>query len=168
MVISQNKVVLCHYTLRESDATGDLIESTEGGEPLGYIHGIGMMIPLFEENLQGKTTGDHFAFGIAAGDAYGEYDAEAVTEIPKFAFNLEGINPDDVFVEGEMLPLQDENGNAMQGIIAEVKADSVVVDFNHPMAGVDLYFTGVIANVRDAHPEELSHGHVHGEGGHHH
>ena len=120
MVIENNKVVLCHYTLREGEAAGQLIESTEGGEPLGYIHGVGMMIPLFEQNLAGKNAGDEFAFGIAAADAYGEYDEEAVTEILKAAFNLEGVNPDDIFIEGEMLPLQDENGNPMQGIIMEV------------------------------------------------
>ena len=96
MIVENNKVVLCHYTLREGDAAGQLIESTEGGEPLGYIHGVGMMIPLFEHNLSGKKAGDEFAFGIAAEDAYGEYDDEALTEIPKTAFNLEGVNPDDV------------------------------------------------------------------------
>ena len=168
MVIEQNKVVLCHYTLRESTAGGQLIESTEGSEPLGYIHGIGMMIPLFEQNLEGKAAGDSFEFGIPAADGYGEYDAESVAEIPKAAFNLGEMNPDDVFVEGEMLPLQDENGNMMQGIIAEVKGDTVIVDFNHPMAGVDLYFIGQVAGVRDATAEEIEHGHVHGEGGHNH
>ena len=168
MAIEQNKVVLCHYTLREATANGQLIESTEGSEPLGYIHGIGMMIPLFEQNLEGKNAGDSFEFGIPAADAYGEYDDEAIAEIPKAAFNLGEMNPDDVFVEGEVLPLQDENGNMMQGIIAAVQPDTVVVNFNHPMAGVDLYFIGEVAGVRDATAEEIAHGHVHGEGGHHH
>ena len=168
MVIENNKVVLCHYTLREGDAAGQLIESTEGGEPLGYIHGVGMMIPLFEQNLMGKKAGDEFAFGIVATDAYGEYDDEALAEIPKEAFNLEGVNPDDVFVEGEVLPLQDENGQAMQGIIVEVAETTVKIDFNHPMAGVNLYFTGHVDTVRDATAEELEHGHVHGAGEHNH
>ena len=168
MVIEQNKVVLCHYTLREGTASGQLIESTEGGEPLGYIHGIGSMIPMFEENLTGKKIGDTFEFGIPASDAYGEYDDESVAEIPKAAFNLGEMNPDDVFVEGEVLPLQDENGNMMQGIVTEVKDATIIVDFNHPMAGVDLYFIGEVAGVRDATAEEMAHQHVHGEGGHHH
>ncbi len=168
MIIEKNKVVLCHYTLREGDAAGQLIESTEGGEPLGYIHGIGMMIPLFEQNLEGKEAGVEFAFGIPAAQAYGEYDDEALTEIPKAAFNLGDTNPDDVFVEGEVLPLQDENGNAMQGIIVEVTPTTVKIDFNHPMAGVDLYFTGHVDIVREASPEEMTHGHVHGAGGHNH
>jgi FKBP-type peptidyl-prolyl cis-trans isomerase SlyD len=168
MIVDNKKVVLCHYTLREGTIMGDLIESTEGGEPLGYIHGVGMMIPLFEQNLQGKTAGEEFAFGIKAADAYGEYDEEAVAEIPKAAFNLEGQNPDDIFIEGEMLPLQDERGNPMQGIITRVQSQTITIDFNHPMAGVDLFFTGHIESVREATPSELSHGHVHGVGGHHH
>jgi FKBP-type peptidyl-prolyl cis-trans isomerase SlyD len=168
MTIEEKKVVHCHYTLRESTQDGQLIESTEGTEPLGYIHGIGMMIPKFETELEGKKAGDTFAFGISAGDAYGEYDDQALSEIPKSAFNLEGMNPDDIFVEGEMLPLQDENGNLMQGIIAEVHAESIIVDFNHPMAGIDLHFTGVVDSVRVATTEELEHGHIHGPDGHHH
>lgn len=168
MNIGNNTVVLCHYTLREGTASGQLIESTEGGEPLGYIHGIGMMIPLFEKNLEGKQAGDEFAFGIPAAEAYGEYDEEAISEIPKEAFNLGDMNPDDIFVEGEVLPLQDENGNAMQGLIAEVTPTTVKIDFNHPMAGVNLYFTGHVDSVRNATAEELAHGHVHGVGGHNH
>jgi FKBP-type peptidyl-prolyl cis-trans isomerase SlyD len=168
MIVDNKKVVLCHYTLRQGTIMGDLIESTEGAEPLGYIHGIGMMIPLFEQNLQGKAAGEEFAFGIRAADAYGEYDEEALAEIPKAAFNLEGANADDIFVEGEMLPLQDENGRPMQGIITKVTSQTVTIDFNHPMAGIDLFFTGQIESVRDATPEELSHGHVHGVGGHKH
>ena len=165
MIIANNTVVLCHYTLREGTETGQLIESTEGGEPLGYIHGIGMMIPLFEANLDGKQAGDEFSFGIKAADAYGEYNEDDVAEIPKAAFNLEGIQADDVFVEGEILPLEDEHGNQMQGIIMEVTPETVVVNFNHPMAGTDLYFTGHVQGVREATQIEIAHGHVHGEGG---
>ncbi len=165
MIIANKTVVLCHYTLREGTETGQLIESTEGGEPLGYIHGIGMMIPLFETNLEGKQAGDAFSFGIKAADAYGEYNEEDVAEIPKAAFNLEGITAEEVFVKGEILPLEDENGNQMQGIIMEVTDETVVVNFNHPMAGTDLYFTGHVQGVRAATDIEIAHGHVHGEGG---
>jgi FKBP-type peptidyl-prolyl cis-trans isomerase SlyD len=165
MIIANNTVVLCHYTLREGSETGPLIESTEGGEPLGYIHGIGMMIPLFETNLAGKQAGDAFSFGIKAADAYGEYNENAAEEIPKAAFNLEGVVADDVFVEGQVLPLEDQDGNQMQGIITQVSAETIVVDFNHPMAGVDLHFVGHVQGVRAATQLEITHGHVHGEGG---
>ena len=168
MIIGKNSVVLCHYTLREADAKGDIIESTQGGEPLGYIQGVGMMIPEFEKNLSGKMAGDKFAFGIKAENAYGQYDDQAISEIPKAAFNLGDEDPNDIFVEGEMLPLEDENGNPMHGIITKVSPETVTIDFNHPMAGIDLFFSGHIDGVRAATQQELEHGHVHGTGGHHH
>jgi FKBP-type peptidyl-prolyl cis-trans isomerase SlyD len=168
MKVSNDKVVLAHYTLREGDENGPLIESTEGAEPLGYIHGIGMMIPDFETNLEGMSAGDNFAFGIKASNAYGEYDDTALAEIPKNLFNLGEINPEDVFIEGEVLPLQDDEGNHMNGTIVEVMKDTVKLDFNHPMAGIDLYFIGKVDSVRDASKEEIEHGHVHGTGGHKH
>ncbi len=167
MTIGNKTVVSCHYTLRDENEKGEIIESTEGAEPLEYIQGIDMMLPDFEKNLAGKMAGDKFAFGLKAANAYGEYDETAVAEIPKAAFKLDGVNPDDVFVEGEMLPLEDENGQPMQGIITKVTPDTVSIDFNHPMAGYDLYFTGYVNSVRAATQEELEHGHVHGEGGHH-
>jgi FKBP-type peptidyl-prolyl cis-trans isomerase SlyD len=105
---------------------------------------------------------------LPAAQAYGEYDEEGVNEIPKAAFNLGEVNPDEIFIEGEVLPLQDENGNPMQGLIVEVTPETVKIDFNHPMAGVNLYFTGYIESVREATAEELAHGHVHGTGGHNH
>ena len=166
MVIGPNTVVSCHYTLREGTAQGNVIESTQGSEPLDYIQGIGMMIPDFETNLAGKSAGDTFSFGIKAANAYGEYDHEAVAEIPKAAFNLGDANPNDVFVEGEIIPLQNEEGEPMEGIITKVSADTVTIDFNHPMAGVDLYFTGNVDAVRAATQDELDHGHVHGPDGH--
>jgi FKBP-type peptidyl-prolyl cis-trans isomerase SlyD len=166
MVIENNKVVLVHYALRDSTAEGQLVESTEGGDPLGYIHGLGYMIPDFEANLDGKKTGDTFAFGIKAVDAYGEYDEEAVTEIPLEAFQLEeGTNPSDVFVEGEVIPLQDDKGNEFMATVIELTQDTLKVDMNHPMAGMDLYFTGHVEAIREATKEELEHGHVHGTGG---
>ena len=112
-----------------------------------------------------KQAGDAFSFGIKAADAYGEYNADAAEEIPKAAFNLEGIVAADIFVEGEILPLEDQDGNQMQGIITQVNEETIVVDFNHPMAGVDLFFTGHIQGVRAATEIEIAHGHVHGEGG---
>jgi FKBP-type peptidyl-prolyl cis-trans isomerase SlyD len=165
MIIGNNTVVECHYTLREATADGELIESTEGGHPLSYIQGIGMMIPTFEENLAGKTTGDSFSFGIKAADAYGEYDEHAVTVIPISAFNLGTENPADVFIEGQMLPLTNENDEHMEGMVAHVTETDVTIDFNHPMAGIDLYFIGKVEAIREATSEELDHGHIHGEGG---
>jgi FKBP-type peptidyl-prolyl cis-trans isomerase SlyD len=168
MVIETNKVVTVHYTLTEGTAEGQLVESTNGGEPLVFIYGAGMMIPEFERNLTGMKTGDTFAFGIAAVDAYGEYDDNALVEVSKSMFEDEGKIPDGLLEVGNMLPLQDQDGNRLNGMVAWVGDDKVKLDFNHPMAGVHLYFSGHVEALRDAEASELEHGHVHGVGGHHH
>ncbi|MEO6038539.1 MAG: FKBP-type peptidyl-prolyl cis-trans isomerase [Saprospiraceae bacterium] len=168
MIIAPNKVVSVHYTLTEGTAEGNLVETTSSGEPMAFIYGVGSMIPDFEKNLEGLQPGDKFAFGIPAATAYGEYDDTALVEVPKNMFEVEGKIPDGLLEVGNTLPLQDQDGNQFQGMVAWIGLDKVKIDFNHPMAGVDLYFTGHVENVRDAEPEELAHGHVHGAGGHHH
>ena len=166
MVIENNKVVKCHYVLRDGTATGELIESTEGAEPLSYIQGVGAMIPTFEQQLAGKQVGDAIAFPVKAADAYGEYQDDLVQEIPFAAFKFEpGQNPYDIFTPGEVLPLNDEQGNQFLATVVETTNDMVKVDMNHPMAGVDLYFNVHVEDIRDATPDELSHGHIHGDGG---
>jgi FKBP-type peptidyl-prolyl cis-trans isomerase SlyD len=91
-----------------------------------------------------------------------------LVEVPKQIFEHEGKIPDGLLEIGNVLPLQDQEGNRLQGMVAWVGLETVKLDFNHPMAGVDLFFTGHVDSVRDAEPEELAHGHVHGPGGHHH
>ncbi len=168
MVIETNKVVSVHYTLTEGTAEGQLVESTQGRDPLMFIYGVGMMLPEFERNLQGLKAGDNFAFSIAAAEAYGEYDNNALVEVPKNIFEQDGKIPDGLLEVGNMLPLQDQDGNRLDGMVAWVGLDKVKLDFNHPMAGVDLFFTGHVEALRDADANELAHGHVHGPGGHHH
>lgn len=168
MNIAPNKVVSVHYTLTEGSATGNLVESTEGGEPMAFIYGTGSMIPDFEKNLAGLQAGDAFSFGIEAANAYGSYDDTALVEVPKNMFEVEGKIPDGLLEIGNMLPLQDQDGNHFQGMVAAVGDTEVKIDFNHPMAGVDLYFHGYVDSVRDADANELAHGHVHGAGGHNH
>lgn len=169
MIIEKNKVVLVHYNLTEAAENGQPVESTHGGEPLGFIFGQGMMIPEFERNLSGLKTGDRFSFGIKAAEAYGEFDPQAVATVPMQVFmGPDGTVPEGLLQVGRVLPMTDQHGNQMNGMVAKVEADAVMLDFNHPMAGTDLYFTGHVEAVRDATATELEHGHVHGEGGHHH
>jgi FKBP-type peptidyl-prolyl cis-trans isomerase SlyD len=168
MLIDAQKVVTVHYTLTEGTVDGHLVESTEGQTPLAFIYGVGMMIPDFEANLNGMKVGDNFSFGIPAGKAYGEYDQNALVDVPKEVFMHEGKIPDGLLEIGNLLPLQDQEGNRLDGMVAEVGASTVKVDFNHPMAGVDLWFKGHVEGVRIAEQAELEHGHVHGEHGHHH
>ncbi len=168
MVIETNKVVSVHYTLTEGTAEGELVESTQGREPLMFIYGVGMMLPEFERNLEGLKVGDQFAFGIPAADAYGVYDDTALVEVPKSTFEQDGSIPDGLLEIGNMIPLQDQDGNRFTGMVAWVGLDTVKLDFNHPMAGVDLFFSGHVEALREADQAELEHGHVHGPGGHHH
>lgn len=169
MIIEKNKAVYVHYTLTEGTAEGQLVETTEGRDPMGFIFGVGMMIPDFERNLEGMKAGDTFSFGIEAKNAYGEFDESAVVEVPKTIFqDPEGAIPDGLLEVGNMLPLQDQEGNRLDGMVAWVGLETVKLDFNHPMAGVNLYFTGRVDRIRDADENELSHGHLHDHGHEHH
>jgi FKBP-type peptidyl-prolyl cis-trans isomerase SlyD len=150
------------YVKQDSGAEG-LVESATEEQPLVFLYGAGQMLPKFEENLSTLSTGDSYEFRLAAEDAYGNYDDEAVASLPKEMF--QGTDIPEI---GSMLPLQDNNGNHFQGQVVSIAEDSVIVDLNHPMAGQELHFKGKIVNVRPATPEELSHGHAHGPDGHHH
>ena len=168
MVIEKNKVVTLHYKLQEGSSEGNLIEETHGKEPLVFLYGAGQMIPEFERQLAGKTTGDTFAFGIQSGEAYGTYDPEAVVAIPQSSFVIDGELATDLLLVGKVIPMRDGEGNQLLGTVKELQGEDVLMDFNHPMAGVDLYFAGNITEVRQATDTEVEHGHVHGEGGHQH
>ena len=158
MNISKNKVVSLSYELRTDGKDGEIIETVGADRPLSFIFGAGSLVPGFERNVANLKTGDHFAFLLACEEAYGAAIEEAVVEIPKTAFIMDGEIDNDMFFEGNAVPMVDSQGNHLNGVIAEVKDDSVVMDFNHPLAGDDLFFTGTVVDVREATPEELAHG----------
>lgn len=160
MQIAQDSVVSIHYTLT-SDA-GEVLDSSSGGEPLAYLQGHGNLIPGLERELQGKQSGDKLKVRIAPADAYGEHDAELIQEVPRTAF--QGVT--DIQV-GMQFQAQSNHGPRTV-TITKVAVDTVTVDGNHPLAGQHLNFEVEVTNVRSATEEELSHGHVHGPGGHHH
>ena len=160
MQITKDAVALIHYTL--TDDEGTKLDSSEGGEPLAYIHGNGNLIPGLERELEGKSAGDKLSVKIAPADAYGEYDKALVQRVPRRA--LKGIN--NIYV-GLQLHAQSEHGTRAV-TVTQVAGDMVTIDGNHPLAGKNLNFDVEIAAVRTATEEELSHGHVHGPGGHHH
>jgi len=163
MKIAPNHVVSLTYDLyTQQDGTEALVESTTQEQPLTFLFGVGQMLPRFEENLSTLSTGDNYDFRISAADGYGEYDQEAVANLP-----LDMFSGAELPAVGSILPLQDNNGNRFQGQVVSVAEDAIIVDLNHPMAGQELHFTGTILNVRPATPEELSHGHAHGPDGHH-
>jgi FKBP-type peptidyl-prolyl cis-trans isomerase SlyD len=127
------------------------------------------MLPDFELNIEGKTSGDLFDFHIPAALAYGEHDAQHIAMIPTTIFHDEkGIFDTEMFKLGALVPMSDNEGNQLRGRIIEVDDENVKMDFNHPLAGTALHFSGEIISVREANEDEISHGHVHGEHGHHH
>lgn len=164
MTESTNKVISLNYNLHKDNASGEMIESTEGKQPLVFLSGAGMMIPDFENNVAGKQAGDTFSFGIPAEKAYGPRMDEAIIDLPKSTFIHEGELIPDLKV-GNIIGLQDDQGNPFPSKVMEIGEETVKMDMNHPLAGQDLHFTGEIVEVRDATTEELEHGHVHGPGG---
>jgi FKBP-type peptidyl-prolyl cis-trans isomerase SlyD len=167
-MISKDKVVSIHYRLKEGSKEGQLIEETFGKDPMVFLYGVGQMIPKFEDEINGKKVGDTAEFGIKAAEAYGEKDDNALVNLPIDIFKNEGAVDMEMLKVGNVLPMQDGDGNRMDGIVTDVTETEVKMDFNHPMAGIDLFFEIEVTDVRDASKEELEHGHVHGEGGHHH
>jgi FKBP-type peptidyl-prolyl cis-trans isomerase SlyD len=168
LTISENKVVRLTYELSEDSKKEEIIEKVDTDQPATFLFGVGGLLPEFEENLFGLKQGDSFNFSIASDNAYGPLDPNALVDIPKEAFTIDGKLQEDMLQVGSILPMRDNEDNFLQGRIVELRNDVVVMDFNHPLAGKDLYFKGTIIDVREATAEEISHGHVHGEGGHHH
>ena len=168
MQIDKHMVVSLQYELRTEGFDSPLVEKTDNDHPLEFIYGMGMMIPKFEENLKGLKSNDTFKFKIDAAEGYGLSDEKNIIELPKTVFEVDGQMKEDLFVVGKVIPMQDNNGHMFNGSVKELKQDSIIMDFNHPMADKDLYFTGIIQTIRKATPEELDHGHVHGHGHHHH
>ena len=160
MQVSAQKVVFIHYTLTSEE--GEVIDSSEGHAPLAYIHGHGNIIPGLENALLGKAAGDKIKVTIPPEDGYGLHDEELIQTVPIDAFH--GVD--------EILPGMQFHTETPEGIqlvtVVKVEGDEVILDGNHPMSGLTLNFDVEVTDVRDATEEELNHGHVHGEGGHHH
>ena len=168
MAVAENKVVSMTYTLREESATGEMIQKVTEDRPFVYLFGIGGLLPSFKANLEGLNAGDDFSFRLRNDEAYGLPSDENIIRLNKKVFEIDGIFDEDAIQVGEVIPMEDEQGFPLSGKILEVDDDNVLVDFNHPLAGLNLYFEGKILDVRDATNEELQHGHVHGPHDHHH
>ncbi len=156
MVISNNKMVSLQYELRENMADGEVIESVDSSNPLKFLFGSGNLLPAFEENLVSKKEGDGFSFSLEAADAYGEKREDMIAALPISIFEVEGKIDTDICSVGNTVPMADRQGNRMNGIITSIDGDSVTMDFNHPLAGVKLFFSGKVLEVRDATEDELS------------
>jgi FKBP-type peptidyl-prolyl cis-trans isomerase SlyD len=160
MSIIKDSVASFHYTLKDDD--GNTIDSSVGQEPLPYLHGAGNIVPGLERELEGKKTGDKLSVIVKPADGYGELNESLVQELPKTMF----AGVDDIEA-GMEFHAETDNGQQMV-TVTKVEGDSVIIDGNHPLAGKNLHFDIEVTDVREASPEELEHGHVHGPGGHHH
>lgn len=156
MSISINKMVTLNYTLKENNAEGQIIEQTPAEHPLQFIYGIGLMLPAFEANLNGLNENDDFTMNLKAVEAYGEFDETAIVELSKDIFIIDGAFDEERFAIGNSVPMQTSNGQRMNGTITSIEESTLTMDFNHPMAGKDLYFEGKIIEVRDATEEEIA------------
>ena len=133
----------------------ELMEQATKENPLRFVFGHDQMLPAFEKNLNGLQPGDKFDFVILCNDAYGEYDKDHVLELDKQMFEINGVFDKEVIYEGNVVPMMDANGNRLNGSVLQVKENTVVMDFNHPLAGEDLHFIGEVCVVREAAPEDL-------------
>lgn len=153
--ITTGKVVFFHYTL--TDADGEVIDSSEGMEPMPYLHGAENIVPGLERQMEGRLVGDRFTAVVPPEEGYGEVEGPGPQTIPRDAF------PEDAELEeGMQFAAQDEEGNEMPLWVVSVEDDVVIVDQNHPLAGVTLHFQVEIVDMRDATEVEIAHGHPHG------
>lgn len=157
--VQNGVVVSMEYTLK---VDGEVIDSSEGQEPLEFLTGHGNIISGLEREMIGMRVGDSKDVVVLPADGYGEYDEEAYLDVPRGQF------PKDMQVEeGMELTVRDDSGQGRYARIESVEGETVRLNFNHPLAGDELHFNVKVVNLREPTAEELDHGHVH-QGGHHH
>jgi len=159
MQIAAQKAVTIGYTLK--DDAGKVLDSSDGGEPLTYLHGAGDIVPGLEKALDGKQVGDALSVSLSPEEAYGQRDERQVRNVP-----LRKLPKGKVEV-GMQYEVTTEAG-PMLALVTAVRGDYATIDANHPLAGMRLHFDVKVVEVRDATAEELEHGHVHGAADHHH
>jgi FKBP-type peptidyl-prolyl cis-trans isomerase SlyD len=155
MKIEKDKMVSLIYELRESNSEGRIIEALDETKPLTFVYGMGRLLPVFESNIDSLSAGDSFKFALSSEMAYGEKREDMIVNVPIAVFETDGKLNEDICQVGYEVPMMDTEGNPLNGIINEITDTFVRMDFNHPMAGQDLYFSGKIIDVRNATPEEI-------------
>jgi FKBP-type peptidyl-prolyl cis-trans isomerase SlyD len=154
MQIDANHVVGITYTLTEANQT-EVIEKVEQENPFYFLFGAGNLLPAFEDNLKGLEVGNSFSFSLNPEEAYGPVDSAAIVDLPVSAFMVDGRFAEEHVVVGEFIQMQDQDGNPLMGKVVTRGLDAVTIDFNHPMAGKQLAFSGEVVSVRAATEDEL-------------
>ena len=160
MKIAKDCVVTLDYTLTDED--GEILDSSEGDEPLVYLHGHGDIVPGLERALNGHQVGDQVEVDVSPEDGYGDWDEDLVDVVGKEDFD----DPEELEV-GAQFEVDTDEGVRVATVI-EMEGEDITVDLNHPLAGMNLHFAVKVLDVRAASAEELEHGHVHGPHGHEH
>lgn len=156
--VTDGQVVSMEYTLR---VDGKVVDTSEGSEPLEYLHGAANIIPGLEREMDGMAVGESKTVVILPSDGYGEMDEEAFIEVPRSEF------PEDMPLKpGLEMELAGPEGQPMYARVESIEGETVVLNMNHPLAGKELHFDVKVINLRDATDEEMDHGHAHGA--HHH
>ena len=154
MQVEPQKVVSIDYTLK--DDNGNVLDSSQGSEPLSFIYGTGSIIPGLEKALEGKATGDEVSVTVEPEEGYGQYDDSLIIQVTKDKFQ----DPDNV-QEGMQVQAQSQDGNVQILTVKSIDGEQVTLDANHPLAGQRLNFDVEVAEVREPTQEELDHGHIH-------
>jgi len=154
--IGKYAMVTLTYDLRVDDENGEVVEQATETQPLEFLYGAGAMLPKFESQLAGLREGEPFTIKLSKNDAYGEVNEDAVVELPKHVFLVGGKFDDELIKIGNTVPMMSSNGQRLNGLVLEVNEEVVTMDFNHPLAGEDLYFAGKVMAVREASDEEVA------------
>lgn len=157
MKISENKYITLTYDLNVGDGSEtELMEQATVDKPMEFIFGANMMLDAFEKEIEGLEQGSEFSFHISPEESYGDYDDEQVVELPKNIFEIEGKIDTKVLFEGNVIPMMDSSGSRLMGSVVSIDEEKVTMDFNHPLAGEKMYFTGKVLRVREASPDEIA------------
>lgn len=155
MNISENKLISLSYVLRLNGPKGEIIETIDSKNPLVFLYGSGNILPYFEEQLKNLSASDFFSFALYSDQAYGPVHNEAIVDVPLSAFEVNGKVDYEILRVGNTIPMRDHRGNAVKGNITHIGTEYITMDFNHPLAGQNLYFEGSILDVREATEEEI-------------
>lgn len=147
MKAEKGKKVTVHYKLYIDDPSGDLVEETMPDEPYEFIVGSGEQFEVFDKHIIGLEKGDSFSFAIEVNDAFGEIDENSIADIPKKVFEHEGKIDESLFELYNVLPMNDEEGNEYSGVVIGNTEEHVTLDFNHPLAGENIWFDGEIIDI---------------------
>ncbi len=160
MTQTDPKVIALTYELREGGPEGEVLETVKKDQPIEFLFGVGRLNQRFEENVKDLKENESFEFTIQADQAYGQVNDKAIVDLPKSIFVIDGKLAEDLLVEGNIINMEDQEGNPHRGKVMDIGEDKVKMDFNHPLAGMDLHFKGEVVRRREPTPEEITQGYV--------